>query len=178
MINVAKGAKKTKAASPQLELTARESAIRVGGHSRMNPANLKAAGLKSAGPMRVKAGSREILLTVVGDATVGRDEVVIRAPDLLRLKVASGSKVAVTTHELIADTAKRQTREAGRAVQKAAHDTGKAAIRARGRVKQARIRATKRIASGRKRPPKKEGKGVAGASGKRVTSKGRKARKA
>ncbi len=157
--------------TPELELKARESVIRVGGHARLNPSNLKAAGLKSAGPMRVKAKGREVILTVVSDGTVGTGEVVIRAPDLRRLKVATGAKVTVSGHELISATARRQAREAGAATMKAARDTGKAAIRARQRVKKARIKATKRLTSGRRAKAKAGAKSKAGSRASKSKNK-------
>jgi len=152
--------------APKLELRARESVIRVGGHARLNPSNIKAAGLESPGPMRVRAGRREVVLTVVSDGTVGPDEVVIRAPDLRRLRVETGARVTVSGHELLAEAARRQAREAGQRVRTAARGTGKAARRARGRVKKARVKATREISKRARAATKRRG---------RKRSKGRKA---
>lgn len=139
----------------------------MGGHARLNPANVKAAGLKSTGPMRVEVGGRDIILTVVSDGTVGKDEVVVRTPDLKRLKVSDGATVTVLAHEPVMDTARREAQEAGEAIREAAHETKEAAIRARGRVKKARVKATKRLSRRVGRKPRKP----AGAPGKPATGR-------
>lgn len=99
-------------------LTVRSSDIRPGGAVRIHESVRAELGLASNTLVEVNFGKRTLALRLFADERIGRDEILLREPDMRRLGVAIGEQVEIRPYLPAAVIVREGARDLGRGIER------------------------------------------------------------